>query len=217
MALGWRKDYLRYKELFLRILIIYKKRQDIKVFLELLLTLLTITFFSIFALKPTVLTIVELVKSNREKQQTIQKMDKKIQDIKTAQAEYKKYSTKLTLISSSIPETPLPEIIVRQLEGITAVNSASLIGASVNEITLLGESTKKKTDKEETKLPEGIKTISYSLSATGNYSSLFNLLSNLENLRRPMIIDSVSINASDTDEGKAIIMLVSAQAPYLKE
>ena len=40
MALGWRKDYLRYRSYFLNIVSVYKQRRDLKAFLELILTLL---------------------------------------------------------------------------------------------------------------------------------------------------------------------------------
>ncbi|MEJ2441504.1 MAG: hypothetical protein P8Y06_01110, partial [Patescibacteria group bacterium] len=82
MALGWRKDYLRYRSYFLNIVGVYKQRKDLRMFLELLLTLVTVSFFAAFALRPTLLTIIELLKEIDTKEETLTKMSTKIQEIR---------------------------------------------------------------------------------------------------------------------------------------
>ena len=44
MAVGWRKDYTRYQRYFLNLFAVYKNRDDVKAFLEIVLSLATITF-----------------------------------------------------------------------------------------------------------------------------------------------------------------------------
>lgn len=217
MALGWRKDYLRYKELFLRLLLVYRKREDIKIFLELFLSLITIIFFSIFALKPTILTISQLVADNKEKQETINKMNQKINNISKAQSVYEKNLTKISIIENSIPDTPTPENLLRQIEGVAYINSVTIIGSSVSEVTLIGEEKKKQSKDEIKNLPENTSVLSFSVSVTGSFESLFSFLSNLENLRRPLIINSLNLTSSETDLGKIIVMIISGQTPYIKK
>jgi len=216
MALGWKKDYLRYKELFLKILIKYKKREDVRIFLEIFLSIITVTFFSIFALKPTILTISQLLKDNKEKQETINNLEEKIKNISLAQEVYEQNFDKLSMVENAIPNTPTPENLLRQIEGVAYLNSVTLLGSSVNEVTLTGEETKKQKDVIEN-LPENVKILSFSISVTGSYDSLTRFISNLENLRRPIVFDSLNITSSDTEKGKTIVLLLSGQSPYIKK
>jgi len=215
MALSWKKDYYRYKELFLKLLIIYKKRNDVRMFLEIILSLVTITFFSIFALKPTLLTISQLIKDNREKQETINKMEQKIKNVATAQKIYDLNVNKISLINQAIPDTPTPENLLRQLEGIAYINSVTIVGSSVNEVVLIGEEKKKTNKKEIQNLPENVSTITFSVNVVGPYLSLYNFLFDLQNSRRPVIINSIGLSSSKTENESIIVMLITGQTPYI--
>ena len=217
MALNWKRDYVKYKELFLKLLIIYKKRNDVRMFLEILLSLITITIFSIFALKPTLLTISQLIKDNREKEETINKMEQKIKNIATAQNIYNQNIEKISLIEQAIPNTPTPENLLRQIEGIAYTNSVTVIGSSVNEVVLIGEEKKKKNKNEIKNLPENVSTITFSVNLTGPYLSLYSFLFDLENSRRPLIINSININSSKKENESIIVMLITGQTPYIKK
>ena len=217
MALSWKKDYLRYKELYLKLLIVYKKRNDVRMFLEVLLSLITITFFSIFALKPTLLTISQLIKDNREKEETINKMEQKIKNIATAQNIYNQNIEKISLIEQAVPNTPTPENLLRQIEGIAYTNSVTVIGSSVNEVVLIGEEKKKNNKNEIKNLPENVSTITFSVNLTGPYLSLYSFLFDLENSRRPLIINSININSSKKENESIIVMLITGQTPYIKK
>jgi hypothetical protein len=61
MALGWRQGYSRYRAYFLNIYNLYKQRPDLRMFLEILLSLGAIAIFAAFAVRPTALTIVQLM------------------------------------------------------------------------------------------------------------------------------------------------------------
>jgi len=217
MALSWKKDYLRYKELYLKLLIVYKKRNDVRMFLEIILSLITITFFSIFALKPTLLTVSQLIKDNKEKQETINKMEQKIKNIVTAQNIYDQNIDKISLIDQAVPNTPTPENLLRQIEGISYKNFVTVVGSSINEVVLIGEE-KKKTNKNEIKnLPENVSTITFSINVTGPYLSLYSFLFDLENSRRPLIINNISINSSRKEDYSIVVMSISGQTPYIKK
>jgi Tfp pilus assembly protein PilO len=217
MALGWKKDYFRYKELFLKLLIVYKKRNDIRMFLEILLSLITITFFSIFALRPTLLTISQLIKDNKEKQETINRMEQKIKNIATAQRIYDQNIEKISLIEQAVPNTPTPENLLRQIEGIAYLDSVTIVGSSVNEVVLIGEEKKKDNKNEIKNLPENVSTITFSINVTGSYLSLYKFLIDMENSRRPFIINSINLNSSKTEQESIIVMLISGQTPYIKK
>jgi Tfp pilus assembly protein PilO len=216
MALGWKGQYLRYKERFFNIVAIYGQKPDIKAFLEILLSLGTISVFGIFALKPTLLTISQLITEVKGKEETLTKMEQKITDLNQAQNIFFQETEKINLIKSAVPENPDPQTFVRQIEGVASKNSVSILGISLGEVTLVGtEQTKAKS--KESPLPPGASGLSYSISVSGNYINLFSFLSDLENLRRPLKIDNLGITLSETEDGKTIIMIISGRAPYLAE
>jgi len=216
MALGWRKEYLRYREFFLNISALYRRNQDLRMFLEVLLSLGTISFFAFFALKPTLVTIVELYKNIQTKQDLVNKMDTKIQNISAAQSIFDSESARISLTESSVPELASPETFVRQIEGLAITNSVNLLGVSIGQVTLVGE--EKKTSTSETDiapLPEGARALTFSVSVNGSYPALARFLSELENLRRPIKIDNTGLTSAQTEEGSELVLLVSGRVPYL--
>ncbi len=216
MALGWRKDYLRYKTHFLDIYNVYKQRKDLKMFLELLLTLVAVSFFAAFALKPTILTIIDLVREINKKEETVVKLDTKIQNLQQAQFLFTQESTRIKLLETAIPEKPGPDRFVRQIEGVTGGHPVNLLGVSINEMTLLGEEKiKKRTGKVE-ELPGNAGGVSFSTSIKGDYQNIIGFFSDLENMRRPIKTDSISLLSSTGEDG-SLILAISGRTPYLKK
>ena len=217
MALGWRKDYLRYRSYFLNIVNLYKRRQDLKAFLELILTLTTISFFALFALKPTLLTIIELLREIEKKEETVDKMNTKIQNLQQAQTLYIQEGVRIKLLETAVPDKPAPDLFVRQIEGLATSYPVNLLGITIGEVTLLGEEKEKRAKDELQPLPEGSKGIAFSISITGSYQEMVNFLSALEDTRRPVIIDALNILSPQLEETQNLILVVTGRTPYLKE
>jgi len=216
MALGWRKEYLRYREFFLNIVALYRRNQDLRMFLEVLLSLATISFFAFFALKPTLITITELYRNIQTKEALVNQMDTKIQNIAAAQAIFDSEAARIPLTENSVPLLASPETFIRQIEGLAITSSVNLLGVSVGQVLLVGE--EKKTPTSETDLaplPEGARALTFSLSVNGAYPALARFLSELENLRRPIKIDNTGLTAAQTEAGTELVLLVSGRVPYL--
>jgi Tfp pilus assembly protein PilO len=216
MALGWRKDYLRYRSYFLNIVGVYKQRKDLRMFLELLLTLATVSFFAAFALRPTLLTIIELLKEIDTKEETLTKMSTKIQNLQQAQTLFLQEQSRISLLETTIPDTPAPDAFVRQIEGVAASHPVNLLGVSMGEITLAGEEETKRGSDELEKLPEDAKAISFSLSVSGQYSGIINFLSAIEQMRRPIKIDAINIISSELEGAQNLVLVITGRTPYLK-
>jgi hypothetical protein len=218
MALGWRKEYFRYRDVFLNIVNLYKKRQDLKIYLEILLSLGTISIFTAFALRPTVITIAELYKEIKNKENIVIKLDEKIKNLALAEELFKQEESKINLTKTSVPGIPIPESYVKQIEGLAIQNGLSLLGVSVGEVTLVGESKNSgATDTELASLPEGASGVTFSISVSGSYQQLSSFIGGLEKLRRPLKIDSLVISSSETEEGtNRLILLIGGRVPYLK-
>lgn len=217
MALGWRKDYLRYRSYFLNIVNVYKQKQDFKAFLELILTLATVSFFAFFALKPTILTVIELLKEIDTKEKTVEKMNTKIQNLQQAQTLYVQEETKIKLLETAIPDNPAPDLFVRQIEGLATNYPVNLLGITIGEVTLLGEEKVKRSTDKLQPLPEESKGISFSISIAGSYQGLVNFLSALEDMRRPVKIDALNIISPQLEETQNLVLVVTGRTPYLKE
>ena len=215
MALGWRKEYIRYKEYFLNVLTIYKQKEDLRMFLEILLSLATVSFFGAFALRPTLVTIAALLTEINSKEEIVAKLDTKIQNLALATSLMESETARLPLIENAVPASASPETLVRQVEGLAAKNGVNLLGVSLGQVTLLGEVKKVPPEEGVTPLPEDALGISFSVSLSGNYSELLGFLADLEKLRRPLAIDTTGMTTTETEEGKTLVILVSGRAPYI--
>ena len=215
MALGWRSGYLRYKRLFLNIAALYNQRQDTKAFLELFLSLGAITIFGLFALRPTLLTIAQLYREIQAKEEMVVQLNQKVQAFVQAQTIFNQERSRIELLSSAIPEKPTPELFVRQVEGLVGKHGVEILGLSLGKATLLGASTGE-TQTSKNKLPAGAGGLSFSLSTKSNYSALSSFLSDLESLRRPIKVDTFSINAAETEGEDFLILVITGQTPYFK-
>ncbi len=215
MALGWRKEYARYKTYFLNIYAVYNQRRDIKMFLEIILSLAAVSLFSLLALKPTVLTVSGLLKEIKVKEETLTKMNKKILNLRNAQDLTSKEITKISLLPGVVPDTPSPEKFVRQIEGLSAKHSAKILSLTIGEVTLIGKQKEVKNEKNIEPLPESAKELSFSISLTGEYDNLSSFLDDLQLLRRPVKIDIANFNLSEGVGGVNLIFTVSGRVPYL--
>lgn len=215
MAQSWRKEYSRYKSFFLSIADLYRKKRDLRMFLEILLSLTTISFFGIFALRPTLLTISQLIVDIKFKKETVSKMDTKIKNLETAQQILDKETFRLSLLSSSVFDTPRPEIFARQVEGLSSKNFVNILGITVGDVAILGKIKAVKASTELKPLPEDALGVDFSTSATGSYQQLYSFLQDIENLRIPLKIDSYSITSSKVNEQTLLTLVVSGRIPYL--
>lgn len=214
MALAWRGQYIRYKEFFLNVFAVYKSRPDLKTFMEIILSAITISFFAIFALRPTLSTIAQLVKEIRQREELETKLIQKIKDLDTARTLYNSESRRIALVETAIPSKPPVETFVNQLEALSQSRGVTITNITIGE-TVLGGADPVKTDNELSILPEGANGMSFSISASGDYSSFVNIFSDLENFRMPAVLDSFGISARVSEEGRQLVLAISGRTPYL--
>lgn len=222
MEASWRKEYARYRGFFLNIALVTQKRQDVKMFLEIILTVSTIIIFTVFALKPTLMTIAEVVKEIQYKEEVIAKMDEKLADLNSAQIAANENQEEIALLDTAVPKGADPDILARQIEAGSYGTTASLEGISVEEVVLKGKAKAARTNNDQKALPEGAKSLSLNFSAKGEYLPIKDFLTFIETMRRPLMIDNLSIAAKKADEAiedvlSSLTITVAGQAPYLDE
>lgn len=218
MAQGWRKDYTRYSGFFLNVIDTYKSKPNVKSYLEIILSLVTTIVFSLFAIKPTVLTIVELNNEIKDKESVLEFLSQKVTNLQAASVLLQKESNRLILIEQAIPKTSNSEILINQIDKLALENSVRLTSISSSNIAVRGSLDGKSAAGDFEPLPGDINEIDIAFSVTGDYVNLFNFLKSVENLRRPIKIDSTIFNSNiSTENTKIITLTVSGRTPYIGE
>src|SRR3972149_9457050 len=217
MGPAWRTNYLRYKRFFLTFFSQYQDRQDLRMFLEILLSLVTISLFSLLALRPTLITIAELIKEIESKKETVAQMEGKIENLSQAQTVWDQEINKIRLLETSIPKNPIPDGFIRQIEGLAFKDSVSVLSMSTAEITLVG---KDKGEVEETLDGLVLGTsgeVVYSARVAADYQELLSFLSDIDKMRRPTNIESLTIDMTKTDQGLQLVLVMKGSIPYMKD
>ncbi len=215
MASNWKGQYGRYKEFFLNAYQSYKKKEDIKMFLEALLSLFATSFFIFFALRPTIITISELLKTIKSKETVLARMDTKIQNLAAARQVYADEEVRIAVAQEAVPDNPSPETFARQMEGLSQSNSVSLRAISVEDVVLVGPS--KRSTSQSTALPENAHGLSFILTLSStDYISLSEFLIQLQGLRKPVKVDGLTFSSSTGDGGtRDVSITVNGRVPYL--
>lgn len=217
MAVGWRANYLRYKSYFLDVVGHYEKRGDLKMFMELFLSLATISILGIFAIRPTLLAISELLKEIQGKKQTLAILIEKIDNLNRAQTLYEEERANIDLLKVAIPKKGDPIAFVRQIEGVVSQNPINVVNLSLEEVNLVGNDLSSSVPSATLLvLPEGASGLSFSLNAVSDYPKISTFLQALENLRRPFKLDGLLLDTQANENGKELILVLSARSPYLK-
>lgn len=219
MAINWKENYQKYKYIVSKNYESYKKREDVRSYLELVLDLTAISVFSIFAIRPTAITIIELNKEIKAREETVQKMNQKIENLQVAQRLIEENKDPLSLLDKAIPREPEAEDFIHTLGGIAALDNLAVRNISTNNITIIGEARKTDADKSKLNLPEGTNIIPFSASFTGKFTDLNEFIRKLENFLRPLAFEQLEIKSKRKEEGegeeiKNLDLNVVIGAPY---
>ena len=214
MAIRWKQNYARYKDFFLNTYSVYKRRESVQTFLELILTLCAISVLALFALRPTILTIIDLLKQIEKKEELIAQMDTKIQNLSVAQTVYSQQAANIELLSSAIPNSADPHKLVEQIMALFAQNGLAVLSLNLNETLVKGISIQTVSNEFEPLL-ENANFVPFSVTTKGDYNTIKAAISNLENTRRPSIIGNLAIKANTSEEDSSLILTVEGQSVYL--
>ncbi len=217
MATGWKRDYFRYKEFFLNVLSIYNTKPNLKIYLELTLSIFTVIIFSVFAIKPTILTVIELNNEIKAKTSLVDDLNLKLKNLQTAGQILQTNVNDLVYLEQALPDTAKPENLIKQLEILASESNVKIIGVSSSDVIISGNTDLKNKQIVLTSTDLNADELPFSISITGDYQSLLSYLKKIENLRRPIKIDSIAFNSNNTDTGKVINLLISGRTPYLNE
>ncbi len=217
MALGWRGQYVRYRSFFLNIFELYKKKADLRAFLEVMLSLTTVSVFILFALKPTVLTIISLTKEIQEKKKFVADLTVKVNNLETATNLLNQNADVVPDIYIAVSTSPNPDTISKQVQGIASKNSVSLLGLSIGQVALSGKDTLATKKNPDLKNLGSTGEMPVSISIKGDYASILAFTKDIENSRIAFKIDSFGVNASSTEVGRIMVGVVSGRVPFTSQ
>ncbi len=186
----WKHNYTRYRAYVLNTMVEYRKKRNLKSYLEIILSLVAISLFSIFALRPTLTTIAKLLKEIEVKEETLTTMNSKIDDLTRAQTLYRQEKERLALVDTALPKSSEPDKLIQQLETLNSKYSSNVKSMSTGNTSLLSGKEVAKSSEE----------VTFTVSLTSDYSSLSGFLTDLERFRRLVQINSVQFKTSEQEE-----------------
>lgn len=206
---SWNTNAKVYRKYLESIVEMYKSRQDLKAYLELILTAVAAIIFVVFAIRPTFVTIAKLYKEKGEKEKVIKTMEQKRQNLQKAESNFNSYQQQINLLDKVMPKTPKPNELVAQIEGISYRAGILILSHEINEVALV---------KTTEPAPEGTpQSFEINLTITGEYSQVYQFINDLENFRRPFNFKLVSLRLSEDASDEIfndIIANLSLEAYY---
>lgn len=182
----------------------YYNRTDIRMFVEMLLTLIAIIVFTLFAIRPTLTTIGGLTSEISNKKETIQILDTKIEAITKAQEVLGAEQARIETLMQAVPTQATPTSFLAQIEKIVAKNEVRMVSANMKNIPLL-----------ENPIGEA-QSIEYLISLEGDLPAILNAKNDIERMRRPSRFSTIGLATRETDDGSLTIVLsFSGNLPYL--
>jgi len=172
MAFNWQTDFYRYRRYFTDVKRFYRQKK-VRVYTEIILSLLAIAFFLFFAIKPTLITITGLIKEIKDKKMITQRLEEKINNLNLAQKEYFATQDDFYLIDQALPKDPQISVLIKQFEILASKNGVSLEGIQYSSLDIKNKI-----------VSTNYQTVDFKMAVSGDYQSLKNFLSSLSNFRR---------------------------------
>lgn len=220
---SWQQSYQIYRKYVRSLSLLYQKRQDVRAFTELLLSVSVISIFGIFAIKPTLVTLAQLNTDIAGKRDTIDKLDAKIQALTQAQSNFDTNQSLIKYVDTAIPSNPSPIVYARQIEGLAQKDGVYLVSSNTKGVSIKGGSpsdTQSSTDTGNAQdqlidsFPTTSQSYKVSVNLSGDYNQTVNFVRDLESLRWPIYEDDFQTRISQGDLPGEIILTVDGRVPY---
>jgi Tfp pilus assembly protein PilO len=213
----WRHRQQIYKKYLFEVTNLYKTRQDVRVFIEIIMSLLAVSIFGAFAIRPTLVTIAELQTEIGTKNDVLVRLNTKIRALSEAETYLSQNRQILSLFDTAVPNSPSVSSYIQQIEALAEKNNITLTSFTLKDIELIKNTDVEPIDVEisEKNMPQN--NISYSMTATGNFSSINTFINSIENHRRRFSSTLISVEKDRNQEGNVIAVTLQGEIPYLDQ
>ncbi len=151
-------------------------------YITMIFTLLVIALLIVFAIRPTVTTIVKINNDIKVKEGITEQLEQRIQTITALDKQYESSKEKFDLLKFIYPTAGKHVLFIANIESVVARNGYKLNSIGFDSYEMESYNI------QPTVLKPGL----VSLSVSGEYSNLINLLKDLESLPMYPVIENVS-------------------------
>lgn len=193
--------YFPFTHAYKRFSPIVKSKRTVSYF-TITLTLFSLSFFGLLAIRPTLITAVSLLKSVSDLRKLNIEYENKIGTIVRAQSEYEQIRDELPLVEAALPKTASFHTLAKSLENFAQNTNVNLSQLQIDSVSI-------------SKLPPTgkLNEFDFSLTASGDYSSVSSFLQTILNSARIVTIDSLDFvreGAATTSGNLKITLKASA-------
>ncbi len=177
-----------------------------------ILSLILMIVLLIFALRPTLVTISGLLGQIKSQQETADKLEAKINSVQRAISELDGVEDQLYLLEEAIPTKYDWNSLTNSLQQAATESGITLESLIVNKIPLEAGETGAIKNQIPSQLPQGIIPVRFSLSGSGSYQQIQDLVVDLYRIRRLISITEVQIQKEKNKDGFG--MTITGEAGY---
>lgn len=209
MAFDYKQQYHLYRQYYLKGFQRLSASPLTGSALNLFLFLATAIILVFFALKPTFATISNLWQEIKIKEEFSQKLSKKIQDLEQAKMVMAQNPQLISLLDKAIPPNSEFTRLERELQFVILKNNALLADGKFEKFDLVGKS------EENSQAEEKVSPLGFQLKVGSGYLNLKNLLQELVNLDRFVVLEETVFSEETSIEGAELQLILKGKAFYL--
>lgn len=211
----WRKRYTEVTPLL--------KTRKVQAYTMIVLSLFTVSFFGMLAVRPTLETITTLQKQIEDRTLVNQQLEQKINALITAQTEYQKIAGDIPAIYTMLPQQPNVTSLIIKLEDVAIAQNVSLTNVDFNPVTIFGNESQIPTpnasaaaETQDVLAAESttVLPIAFSVTFTGGYLELMNIITQLTRMNRIVTIESADIQLTTAEFGSNTLTVHAMTSAY---
>lgn len=185
MALDYKSGLSRYR----RYLQVVREQPLVRAGIWTALSLVLVIVMITMALKPTLVVIASLLGQIRQNREILAKLDDKIIKIQQAATQLDSIALRLPILDEAIPTVPDWEKWSLSIVQMASQSGVQLLSVNIGPAPIEGKLEVAKP--EVTDLPAEISGLNFTISATGDYDKLRQLVKAIENTRRLGVLSTV--------------------------
>lgn len=169
--------------------LVMKERKETTAYLYIIFTLFTVSIFGFFILRPAFSTISNLQKTLTDNKNVYAALQKKLEALKSLDAEYAQIKPSLPEVYEAIPTSAQIPTLTRQVQTIAQTNSVSISSFKVAPIQYYPLQTGEK-----------LYGYSFTLQASGTQQNINKFISSMTNFSRILSIQKIATGKTSTGD-----------------
>lgn len=192
MAIDYKTEYQKYKRYYTQFGKLYTSRKEVRAYVNVGFAFLALAFFTTFAIRPALTTIASLWSEIKSQEEIDKKLSEKVEALQTAATNFSQIQSRLELLNIGGAKLPLIANFMRQIEALSAKHSVVVDSISFEETNFTGTADSTSN------------LANFTMSLGGSYPNLNSFLTDVENLRRIVSVQSFTYSKTGALVGTII-------------